>query len=62
MATWSIVRFKVLANDKIEVAFADCTTGVATSPRAYRRDLSVTGSTLFVTRRCSQRHIWNTAR
>jgi hypothetical protein len=34
MATWSIVRFKVLANYKIEVAFADGTTGVADlSPR-----------------------------
>jgi hypothetical protein len=29
MATWSIVRFNVLANYKIEVAFADGTTGVA---------------------------------
>ncbi len=34
MATWSIVRFKVLANYNIEVAFADGTTGVADlSPR-----------------------------
>jgi hypothetical protein len=29
MATWSIVRFNVLANYKIEVSFADGTTGVA---------------------------------
>jgi hypothetical protein len=29
MAIWSIVRFNVLANYKIEVAFADGTSGVA---------------------------------
>jgi hypothetical protein len=29
MATWSIVRFNVMANYKINVAFADGTTGVA---------------------------------
>lgn len=29
MAVWSIVRFKVAANFKIEVTFADGTTGVA---------------------------------
>ena len=29
MATWSIVRFNVLANYKIGVSFADGTTGVA---------------------------------
>jgi len=29
MATWSIVRFNVLPNDKIGVSFADGTTGVA---------------------------------
>ena len=29
MAVWSIVRFNVLSNYKIEVSFADGTTGVA---------------------------------
>jgi len=29
MAVWSIVRFQVLSNFKIEVSFADGTTGVA---------------------------------
>jgi hypothetical protein len=29
MAVWSIVRFKVLSNYKIDVSFADGTTGVA---------------------------------
>jgi hypothetical protein len=29
MAVWSIVRFKVLSNYRIEVSFADDTTGVA---------------------------------
>jgi hypothetical protein len=29
MAVWSIVRFKVLSNYKLEVSFADGTTGVA---------------------------------
>jgi len=29
MAAWSIVRFNVLANYKIEVSFADGTSGVA---------------------------------
>jgi hypothetical protein len=29
MAAWSIVRFKVLSNYKIEVSFADGTSGVA---------------------------------
>jgi hypothetical protein len=29
MAAWSIVRFKVLPNYKIEVSFADGTSGVA---------------------------------
>jgi hypothetical protein len=29
MATWSIVRFKLLSNYQIEVAFADGTTGIA---------------------------------
>jgi hypothetical protein len=34
MAVWSIVRLKVLSNYKIEVAFADGTSGVADrSPR-----------------------------
>jgi hypothetical protein len=34
MAVWSIVRFKVLSNYKIEVGFADGTSGVADlSPR-----------------------------
>jgi hypothetical protein len=29
MAVWSIVRFKVLSNYKIDVSFADGTNGVA---------------------------------
>lgn len=29
MAVWSVVRFKVLPNFKIEVAFADGTAGIA---------------------------------
>jgi hypothetical protein len=29
MAVWSIVRFKVLADHKIEVSFADGTSGIA---------------------------------
>ena len=34
MATWSIVRFKVMPNYKLEVSFADGTSGVADlSPR-----------------------------
>ena len=34
MATWSIVRFKIMPNYKIEVSFADGTNGVADlSPR-----------------------------
>lgn len=29
MATWSIVRFKLLSHYQIEVGFADGTTGIA---------------------------------
>jgi len=29
MAVWSIVRFRILTNYKIDVSFADGTTGVA---------------------------------
>jgi hypothetical protein len=37
MAVWSIVRFKLLSNYQIEVAFADGTSGVADlAPRSCR--------------------------
>jgi len=40
MATWSIVRFKVLPKYKIEIAFADGTNGVADlSPRLSQGSL-----------------------
>src|SRR5260370_18051892 len=40
MAVWSIVRFKVLSNFKIDVSFADGTTGVADlAPRLWQGPL-----------------------
>jgi Protein of unknown function (DUF2442) len=51
MATWSIVRFKVLPNFRIEVAFADGTSGIADlSPRLSQGPLGDGFDTL-----CDQR-------
>jgi hypothetical protein len=62
MAVWSIVRFKVLSNYKIDVSFADGTTGWRTSLLACHRVRWVTDSTRYVMKRYSQGHPWSTAR
>jgi len=62
MAVWSLFRFRILTNYKIDVSFADGTTGVADlGPRLSQGPLG-DDSTRYAMRHIRQRHTWSMAR